>query len=88
MTSANDPVGPDPLEDPGRPSSSGSEDLDEDALDVDPLEEGMDPPEHWTSVTETGRDDLAEGGTLDERLAEETPDVDAGSVGPTEEPPD
>jgi hypothetical protein len=59
---------------------SAAEDLDEDRLRLDPLEEGMDPPEHWSPAME-------EHDSLDERLAEEEPDrprrgqaVDEGSV--------
>jgi hypothetical protein len=75
MTSANEPIGTDPLDDSARPTSTGAENLDEDALGTDPLEEGMDPPEHWSSVTESGHDDI-EPESLDERLAEEEPDLD------------
>jgi hypothetical protein len=46
---------------------SAAEDLDEDRLKLDPLEEGMDPPEHWSQAME-------EHDSLDERLAEEEPD--------------
>ncbi len=76
MTTEHEPIGPDPVSDPSRPSSSGAEDLDEDALGADPLEDGMDPPEHWSSVSTSGNDDFDENSeTLDERLAEEEPDV-------------
>jgi hypothetical protein len=90
MTNAHEPISPDPLDDPSRPSSSPSEDFDEDALGADPFEAAMDPPEHWSSVTQTGYDDLSEGEeSLDERLAEEEPevfpDVDAEQNDPGED---
>ncbi|MCE5291450.1 MAG: hypothetical protein LLG14_19730 [Nocardiaceae bacterium] len=66
----------DPLHDPGREDHETAEDLDEDALGVDPLEEGMDPAENWSSVTRTRHDDVSEPESLDERLAEEEPDVE------------
>jgi hypothetical protein len=49
---------------------SAAEDLDEDQLRVDPLEEGMDPPEHWSPAID--QDDPHD---LDERLSEEAPDT-------------
>jgi hypothetical protein len=55
---------------------SAAEDLDEDRLRLDPLEEGMDPPEHWSPAMDqatTARDER-EGRDLDERLREEQPD--------------
>jgi len=33
---------------------NAAEDLDEDRLQLDPLEEGMDPPEHWSPEMEHG----------------------------------
>ncbi|MFI6871539.1 hypothetical protein [Nocardia sp. NPDC050406] len=61
---------------------SSAEDLDEDQLRQDPYEEGMDPPEHWTGVTEYGMTQWEEGHQrpLDERLAEEEPDTSADAV--------
>lgn len=58
------------------PDANAAEDLDEDRLRADPLEEGMDPPEHWSAAMDhpTAREER-EGETLDERLAEEQPDV-------------
>ncbi|RKT56556.1 hypothetical protein [Saccharothrix australiensis] len=52
------------------------EQLDEDELNRDPLEEGMDPPERWSAADRrpTPRE-LREGETLDERLAQEEPDA-------------
>jgi hypothetical protein len=57
---------------------SAAEDLDEDRLRVDPLEEGMDPPEHWSPAMDqatTARDER-EGRALDERLGEEESDTE------------
>lgn len=55
---------------------SAAEDLDEDRLRVDPLEQGMDPPEHWSGVTKYGMTPWEEAHPrpLGERLAEERPD--------------
>ncbi|HEX4724169.1 MAG TPA: hypothetical protein VH333_16755 [Pseudonocardiaceae bacterium] len=67
---------PDPVEsDPAALNSA--EDLDEDRLDVDPLEKGMDPPEHWSAADRRGMTptEQATPAPLDERLAEEQPDV-------------
>lgn len=52
---------------------SSSEDLDEDQLRSDPLEEGMDPPEHWAGVDQYGMTPREENEPrpLDERLDEE-----------------
>ncbi|HET6285611.1 MAG TPA: hypothetical protein VFG15_02535 [Amycolatopsis sp.] len=57
---------------------NSAEDLDEDRLRVDPLEEGMDPPEHWSGVTKYGMTpwEQAHPAPLEQRLAEERPDVD------------
>lgn len=56
---------------------SSSEDLDEDELRSDPLEEGMDPPEHWAGVDQYGMTPREENESrpLDERLGEEQPDT-------------
>ena len=71
-----EPMGPDPLQDPGRPDDDTADDLDEDALGSDPLEDAMDPPEHWSHVTRTRHDDVGDDEEgLDERLAEEAPDI-------------
>lgn len=65
---------PPTAEDPGDAAGlQSAEDLDEDELGVDPLEEGVEPPENWSVVTRDRRtpsEDHA-GETLDERLAEE-----------------
>lgn len=56
-----------------------SEDYDEDNLRLDPLEEGMDPPEHWKQADKFGNTtaELRQGQDLDHRLGEEEPDVSA-----------
>jgi hypothetical protein len=56
---------------------SAAEDLDEDRLRLDPLEEGMDPPEHWAQADKFGNTEreMREGEDLDHRLAEEEPDI-------------
>jgi hypothetical protein len=64
----------------GEPAPEGlsaAEDLDEDRLRLDPLEDGMDPPEHWSQAMEHGTTEreTREGQDLDERLSEEQPDT-------------
>ncbi|RLK54286.1 hypothetical protein [Actinokineospora cianjurensis] len=56
-----------------------AESLDEDNLRVDPLEAGIEPPEHWAEADKFGMTTAEQraGETLDERLAEEEPDVTA-----------
>jgi hypothetical protein len=56
---------------------NAAEDLDEDRLQLDPLEEGMDPPEHWSPEMEHGTTarEEHEGKALDDRLREEQPDT-------------
>ncbi|MGM1062410.1 hypothetical protein [Saccharothrix sp. Mg75] len=58
---------------------SASESLDEDRIRKDPLEAGMDPPENWSGVTKYGMTPYEESHPrpLDDRLAEEQPDVTA-----------
>jgi hypothetical protein len=78
----------DPPQDTGEPDAvetdpaalNSAEDLDEDRLRADPLEQAMDPPEHWTGVTKYGMTpwEQAHPRPLGERLAEERPDVPAG----------
>ncbi|HEY8374092.1 MAG TPA: hypothetical protein VIL00_15230 [Pseudonocardiaceae bacterium] len=67
-------------EDPATLQSA--EDLDQDRIDADPLEEGMDPSEHWSGANRHGTTPFEEatGEPLDRRLAQEEPDV-------TPEPP-
>lgn len=64
------------------PREEVSEELDEDRIGVDPLEEGVEPPEHWSGVDQYGTtpNEQREGETLDERLAEESPDVEPEPV--------
>lgn len=61
---------------------SSSEDLDEDRLRVDPLEEGVEPPEHYTHSDRFGTtpNEEHDGESLDERLREERPDVQPEDV--------
>lgn len=56
---------------------SSAEGLDEDELKLDPLEEGMDPPEHWKQADKFGNTAFEErqGQDLDHRLLEEQPDI-------------
>ncbi|WP_253842346.1 hypothetical protein [Actinokineospora globicatena] len=56
---------------------SQAESLDEDNLRVDPLEEGIEPAEHWAEADKFGMTaaEQREGESLDQRLAEEEPDV-------------
>jgi hypothetical protein len=63
------PTMSDPTEAPE--AHNAAEDLDEDRLQADPLEAGMDPPEHWSPAIDH---DDAEPAGLDERLREEEPD--------------
>jgi hypothetical protein len=94
VTEPNQPY--DPPQDTGAPDSAESdpaalnaaEDLDEDRLRVDPLEQGMDPPEHWSGVTKYGMTPWEEAHPrpLGERLAEERPDP-ATEVTPAAELP-
>ncbi|HEY0470403.1 MAG TPA: DUF5709 domain-containing protein [Kribbella sp.] len=56
----------------------GAEDtLDDRGLD-DPLDEGYSPPEKWSPAEKFGNtaDEQLQGETLDQRLAQEEPDVD------------
>jgi pyruvate/2-oxoglutarate dehydrogenase complex dihydrolipoamide acyltransferase (E2) component len=71
-TGVPDPVESDPV------ALNAAEDLDEDRLRVDPLEQGMDPPEHWVAADKYGMTpwEQAHPAPLDDRLAEEQPDVD------------
>ncbi|MCR3750745.1 hypothetical protein LX88_004732 [Lentzea californiensis] len=56
---------------------NSAEDLDEDRLRLDPLEAGMDPPERWSGVDKYGMTPYEEAHPrpLEDRLAEEQPDV-------------
>jgi len=72
---------PDPVESDGAALSS-AEDLDEDRLSTDPLEEGMDPPEHWTGADKYGMTPYEQSHPrpIDDRLDEEEPDVEPDPV--------
>jgi hypothetical protein len=63
-------------------SLSPSEALDEDELRVDPLEEGIEPPEHWSAANRYGTTprEIREGEPMDQRLAEEVPDAEPEPV--------
>jgi hypothetical protein len=68
---------------------SSAEDLDEDRLRLDPLEAGMDPPEHWTAADKYGTTpwEQAHPPALDDRLAEEQPDTPAPPGEPSDQEP-
>ncbi|ADJ43657.1 hypothetical protein AMES_1833 [Amycolatopsis mediterranei S699] len=69
--------------DPAEPQSlSPSEALDEDELRVDSLEEGIEPPEHWSAANRYGTTprEMREGEPMDQRLAEEVPDAEPEQV--------
>lgn len=93
MSDGNDPATP--AQDTGLPDSvetdaaalSSAEQLDEDEMRVDPLEEGIEPPEHWSEASKYGTTPFEEhqGETLDQRLEQEEPDV---STDPAAERPD
>jgi hypothetical protein len=74
-------------EQPDPASLNAAEDLDEDRLRLDPLEEGMDPPEHWSPAMDQSTTARAEreGRDLDERLGEEQPDDTAPQPAPRDE---
>jgi hypothetical protein len=59
-----------------------SEALDEDELRVDPLEEGIEPPERWSAADRFGTTprEVREGEPMEERLAEEVPDTEPEPV--------
>jgi protease I len=64
---------------PSDPDFTTSEQLDEDELATDPLEDGVEPPESWSGADRFGTTprEQREGEPLDDRLAEEEPDVAA-----------
>ncbi|OXM71035.1 MULTISPECIES: hypothetical protein [Amycolatopsis] len=61
---------------------NSAEDLDEDRLRVDPLEEGVEPPERYMASDRFGTtpNEVREGESLDGRLAQERPDVQPEDV--------
>jgi hypothetical protein len=54
-----------------------SQQLDEDTLDVDPLEAGREPPDDWAEANSYGTtpSEQRAGESHDQRLREERPDV-------------
>lgn len=56
---------------------NSSEVLDEDRIGMDPLEKGVEPPEHWSGAASYGTTPREEhqGETLDQRIRQEEPDV-------------
>ncbi|MFC0438356.1 hypothetical protein [Kutzneria buriramensis] len=80
-TPENDSVEDDPA------ALSAAEELDEECLEVDPLEAGMDPPERWAEADKYGMTPYEEAHPkpFSERLDEEEPDV---GVVPTGGDPD
>ncbi len=56
--------------------------LDEDELDRDPLERGVEPPEEWSEVSQSRPTPRSqrEGETVEDRLAEERPDTTGVNV--------
>lgn len=76
VTPPQDTGPPDAVERDGAALSS-AEDLDEDSLRLDPLEAGMDPSERPIGVDKYGTTPYEQRTPrpLDERLAEEEPDV-------------
>ncbi|WP_019853582.1 hypothetical protein [Actinopolyspora mortivallis] len=65
------------LSDPAELQSAG--DLDEDELGTDPMEGGVEPPSHWSTVTRRRPtpSERSEDDDLDERLAQQRPDFGA-----------
>jgi hypothetical protein len=57
--------------------SDHTEQFDEDNLRLDPLEEGMDPPERWAQADKFGNTEreMREGEDLEGRLAQEQPEA-------------
>lgn len=81
MGDRDDAHNPDAVEsDPSALSSS--EALDEDRLQLDPLEEGVEPPEHWSAVDRFGMThfEQQQRESLDERVQEEQADVQPAEI--------
>ncbi|WP_211323274.1 hypothetical protein [Amycolatopsis palatopharyngis] len=81
MGDRDDAHDPDAVEtDPNALSSS--EGLDEDRMQLDPLEAGVEPPEHWTAVDRFGMThfEQQQRESLEERVQEEQPDVQPAEV--------
>ncbi|HEU5473838.1 MAG TPA: hypothetical protein VFV67_24600 [Actinophytocola sp.] len=78
------------MTDPGERDHSSAEDLDEDRLSLDPLEAGMDPPEHWSEADRFGTTaaEQRQGQDLEHRLREEEPDTPPDGPGAAVDPDD
>jgi hypothetical protein len=76
---------PDPVETDAA-ALSASQSLDEDNLGEDPLEKGIEPPEQWAAADGFGTtaSEQRAGETLDQRLAQEQPDVGEARTPPTD----
>uniref|UniRef100_UPI003C6E40FC hypothetical protein n=1 Tax=Saccharomonospora viridis TaxID=1852 RepID=UPI003C6E40FC len=76
---------PDPQDavDPILGSAVGAEDLDEDRMQTDPLEEGMDPPEGWSGADRYGTTarEQRDGESLEQRLWQERSETAPPSPG-------
>ncbi|PXY27570.1 hypothetical protein [Prauserella muralis] len=61
---------------------NSAEDLDEDRLRVDPLEEGVEPPEHWSQADGYGNTpfEQQQGESLEQKVEQEEPDVTEPAV--------
>ncbi|MEZ0362154.1 hypothetical protein ACAG26_00410 [Mycobacterium sp. pUA109] len=73
------PYQPDPGDavNPDVAAGVGAEDVDEERIGLDPLEDGMDPPERWTGSDRFGvsADEQHNGESLEQRLQQEETDV-------------
>ena len=69
---------------------SQAESLDEESLDLDPLEAGVEPPERWAEATRHGMTprEAREGESLDSRLSQEEPDAQPEPEPSVDEPAD
>ncbi|RMI31301.1 hypothetical protein [Nocardia stercoris] len=68
----------DPVDVPPEEIAPTAEQLDEDELGADPVEEGMDPPEHWEGAIRYAQSParLRRGPRIEQRLAAEEPDLE------------
>src|SRR3954449_12408867 len=74
------------VDDETQPQSTGDSLVDDDR-DVDPMEEGWNPPEKWSVAQGYGNAPLEEerGETLDQRVAQEIPEPDPYQQAESEE---